>query len=624
MINRRTLVPIAVAIFAGGLLVGLFLRPGPPAAERTASTESSWYTCSMHPHIRQPEPGQCPICAMDLIAVDNLEPEHGQESTVTLSPHAVKLAEIVAVPVERKFVTAEIRMAGKVDFDEPGLHWVSTRVDGRLDRLYVDYVGVPVNAGDHLADLYSPQLLQGQGELLSAIASAAEPDSTGYARANVDSAQEKLRRWGLSDTQIQAIENRGRPTDHVTLLSPISGVVVQKQAVEGMYVKTGTQIYLVADLSKVWVKFDAYESDLAWLRYGQTVSFRTDAYPGKKFQGPITFIDPVLDPLTRTVKVRVILDNPDGLLKPDMFVHGVVESRVAGEGKVLAAELTGKWISPMHPEIVKDHPGKCDVCGMALQKAETLGYTEEQEEQAPLVIPATAPLITGKRAVVYVAQGTGRYEGRQITLGPRAGDHYLVRSGLEEGERVVVRGNFKIDSALQILAKPSMMNQPEARTPEFDVPELRIRLGQLAEEYYELQQALSQDQHEPDPERAARWRTILEADLAAEPDAPAQELWRGLTDRITRNSAELSATGEIEEARTAFAALSEALIEAVRRFGADSERPIYLLNCPMAFDGQGSHWLQAERPVANPYYGRRMFRCGQVEDNLAELRPSHE
>ncbi len=209
-------------------------------------------------------------------------------------------------------------------------------------------------------------------------------------------------------------------------------------------------------------QLDAYESDLAWLRYGQEVEFSTEAYPGEVFKGRVAFIDPVLNEATRTVKVRVNVSNEDGRLKPEMFVRAIVRSKIASGGRVLDASLAGKWISPMHPEIVKDEPGNCDVCGMPLVRAETLGYVtaEPSDTAKPLVIPVSAALLTGTRAIVYVQVPTAEeptYEGREIVLGPRAGDYYLVRSGLNEGELVVTNGNFKLDSALQISAKPSMM-----------------------------------------------------------------------------------------------------------------------------------------------------------------------
>jgi len=202
---------------------------------------------------------------------------------------------------------------------------------------------------------------------------------------------------------------------------------------------------------------------LQWLRYGQQVDFSTEAFPGETFHGRIAFIDPVLNPTTRTVKVRVNVDNSDERLKPEMFVRANVSARLATGGKVVDHDLAGKWVSPMHPEIIRDEPGACPVCGMDLVKTESLGFAQESSAnvEAPIVIPATAALLTGERAVVYVQEpNTDRptYTGRVVVLGPRAGADYIVESGLSEGDLVVVSGNFKIDSALQIQAKPSMMN----------------------------------------------------------------------------------------------------------------------------------------------------------------------
>jgi Cu(I)/Ag(I) efflux system membrane fusion protein len=320
-----------------------------------------------------------------------------------------------------------------------------------------------------MVKLYSPDLYTAQQELLQAKPSLVALQKSDIqslrdsALGTISSARERLRLWGLSVKQIAEIEERGTPEEHVTIYSPSSGLVIHRNAQEGMYVQTGTRIFTIADLSRVWVQLDAYESDLEWLRYGQKVSFEAEAYAGRKFTGRISFIDPVLDRKTRTVKVRVNVENDEGLLKPDMFVRAVVRSRITSGGPVMDASLAGKWLSPMHPEIVKDGPGKCDVCGMDLVPAEELGYVAARNatEDAPLVVPVAATLMTGTRAIVYVELPDTEeptYEGREVVLGPRAGDEYIVSHGLKEGELVVAEGNFQIDSALQIQAKPSMMN----------------------------------------------------------------------------------------------------------------------------------------------------------------------
>ncbi|MDA3877613.1 MAG: efflux RND transporter periplasmic adaptor subunit [Halothiobacillus sp.] len=473
----RASVIIGIILLAIGVAAGFMLRGG--KADELAKREQAMpgeagekkaelWTCSMHPQIHLPKPGKCPICGMTLIPLDTGSDDGGGLRELSVSESSAALMEIETAPVERRFVTANVRMVGKIDYDETRVSHITAWVAGRLDRLFVDYTGVPVKKGDHMVSIYSPELLSAQEELLQAIIAtkALERSDVSIVRemteATVVATREKLRLWGLTLEQITEIERRGKPDDHVTLYAPAGGIVIQKNVQEGMYVNTGTRIYTIADLSRMWVNLDAYESDLAWLRYGQHVEFTTVSYPGEVFTGTISFIHPVLDEATRTVKVRVNVSNEAGRLKPGMFVSAVAEAKVAMGGRIMDASLAGKWIGPMHPEILKDGPGMCDVCGMPLVRAESLGYVGAEPTAAdkPLVIPATAPLRTGKRAIVYVevpGKDKPTFSGREIVLGPRAGDYYLVSKGLEEGDRVVTKGNFLLDAELQIRAKPSMM-----------------------------------------------------------------------------------------------------------------------------------------------------------------------
>ncbi|WP_287439853.1 efflux RND transporter periplasmic adaptor subunit [Reinekea sp.] len=441
-----------------------------------AQAEAEVWSCSMHPHIQRDKPGQCPICGMDLIPVPQHETQNiagmdGMDAArkISVSPAQKALMRIETFPVERRFPIASLRLVGKVAYDETNLASITAWIPGRIDGLFVDYTGLKVQKGDHMVRLYSPELYSAQEELLQAIRGMAEISKSGLsslqasAEGTVAASRDKLRRWGLTAEQIKAIEKSGKPTEHVTIYSPASGVVIHKNAQEGMYVETGSRIFTIADLSSVWVQLDAYESDLQWLHYGQPVAFTTEAFPGETFEGRVAFIDPVLNPKTRTAKVRVNVDNSDQRLKPEMFVRANVSARLANDGKVVDEMLAGKWVSPMHPEIIRNTPGQCPVCGMELVTAESLGFTQivAADLSAPLVIPATAALLTGNRAIVYIeVPDTDRptYVGREVVLGPRAGEDYVVKSGLKVGDLVVVSGNFKIDSALQIQAKPSMMN----------------------------------------------------------------------------------------------------------------------------------------------------------------------
>jgi Cu(I)/Ag(I) efflux system membrane fusion protein len=441
----------------------------------------------------------------------------------------------------------------------------------------------------------------------------------------------------------------------MTIYSPMSGIVVHKNALEGKYVETGTRIYTIADLSRVWALVDAYESDLQWIRYGQEIEFTTESYPGETFKGIIAFIDPLLDPKTRTVKIRVNIENPDGKLKPEMFVRAILKSKLATKGKIIDPDLVGKWISPMHPEIVKDHPGKCDVCGMPLVRAESLGYVNAKDvnKKPPVVVPASAPLITGKRAIVYVqvAGQPGTFEGREVELGPRAGDYYLVRSGLSEGERVVVNGNFKIDSAIQIKAGPSMMNpegggtvpghrhdhdQPEhLQQAEADdqsntsVPKIRQlpetfleTMDRIYIDYFHIQNGFSHDNLEKAKINAKKLLQSLQSAEMKKLPQKVHEVWMQHSEMIKNSSTNISKASQIEDARYSFKKLSESLIILGKNYGS-KEHQLLVYHCPMAFDFEGANWIQNKKGVENPYFGSSMFECGTVTEILTENQ-NHE
>jgi Cu(I)/Ag(I) efflux system membrane fusion protein len=493
-----------------------------------------------------------------------------------------------------------------------------------------------------MVEIYSPELLTAQEELLQALQTVKELERSELAsmketaRKTVEAAREKLRLWELTAEQIEAIERRGVPIDRMTLYAPIGGIVIHKNALEGTYVNTGDRIYTIADLTRVWAKLDAYESDLEWLKHGQKADFETESEPGEVFKGTIAFIDPVLDARTRTVKVRVNVPNADGRLKPEMFVRAVVRSKVAAGGKVVAPDLVGKWMCPMHPEIVKDEAGTCDICGMPLRTTESLGYVsaDDAAQEVPLVIPASAPLITGERAVVYVKvpDKEGVFEGREIVLGPRAGDYYLVEEGLHEGELVVVNGNFKIDSALQIVARPSMMS-PESGAPapghhhgampaaaaaeKIKVPEaFQTQLHNLYRAYLKIQDALASD----DKDNAVRVVKAAGGALNAMDmkllEGEAHMKWMRHQANLGKAIKDMSDAGNIEAIRAGFALISEELPIAIRAFGLGVDQPVYVLKCPMAFDGRGATWLQAARETRNPYFGATMLQCGEVIETL--------
>ena len=611
-----------------------------PVSEKVAETR---WTCSMHPQIQQSEPGQCPICGMDLIPVHRDNSEEIGFAEIALSERARKLAQIRVGPVERKFVETEIRLVGKIDYDETGLAYITAWVPGRIDRMYVDYTGITVRKGDHMVDLYSPELVSTQQELLQTIHSVNQTNA-GMLKENIQSIRERLRLWGLTGRQIKDIEESGKVTEQVTINAPMSGVVIAREGLEGMYVNKGTRLYTIADLSTVWLFLEAYESDIQWVRYGQDVTFTTEAYPGEKFTGKIAFIDPVLDNKTRTVKIRVNVNNQGAKLKPGMFVRAMVHSRIAAGGKVINPDLSDKWVCPMHPDIIKNSAGNCDICGMSVVKAESLGYISASEmiKTASLVIPATAPLITGERAVVYVqiSGQEGVFEGREVTLGPRAGDYYIVEDGLKEGELVVTHGNFKIDSAIQIQAGPSMMN-PEGgivstgheqhgastykslkkKRPETEVsdklpPAFLKQLDAIYDAYFDLQAALSHDHSENIQRYADKIAQGVRSVEMRLLKGTTHTAWMEIQHTIKEQASIMSEANDLDDARPIFKMLSESMIHLAQKFGSSGKQPVLLFHCPMAFENKGADWLQNREGSENTYFGGKMFKCGNQEKDL--------
>ncbi len=586
-----------------------------------AGADATVWTCSMHPQIQQVEPGACPICGMDLIPLEP-DSEAGEgPRTLRMSEASRSLAAIQTAPVQRDYPEAEIRLAGKLDYDETREKSLTARFPARIEELFVNFTGIRVRQGDHLAKVYSPNLLTAQRELLTA--HRANPDSL-MTRA----AREKLRLWDLLPGQIDAILESGKASDHFVLKAPMGGIVVAKHVNEGNYVQTGEPLFKIVDLSVLWAYLDAYETDLPWLRYGQDVAFSVESFPGETFHGQIAFIEPLVDPKTRTIPVRVNVPNDGIRLKPGMFVRGIVQSRLDGEGRVHAPEFAGKWISPMHPEVVKDGPGSCDVCGMDLVPAEELGYAESETGPAPLVIPASAVLRTGKRAVVYIeipdAEQTA-FEGREIVLGPRAGERFIVMAGLDVGERVVSNGAFKIDSALQIKARPSMMN-PEgggsvpghrhgdsgatanghsAHAADASLEVSGLEAVAILDRYFELQAALAADDLDASKEALKSMMSIS-----------------GHSGALPGLIHSMLAADSLEAMRKPhFETLSNALVEAARRDPSSMPENLMIMHCPMVYSDRGADWLQVSEPLQNPYFGAMMLRCGEVTGKIQSMMP---
>jgi len=626
--NWKLVLIVAVAAFLLGLAIsgngdaGTTDAHSKPGHDHAHDTGATIWTCSMHPQIRMNEPGQCPICGMDLIPAADKETETGPRE-LKLSDTARKLAEIETAPIVRKPAIHEVRMVGKVAYDETREKTISAWIGGRIDNMFVDYTGAFVRKGDPLVSLYSPDLYAAQQELLQALKSDRER-GTAVTRKRLVAARKKLQLLGLSRDQISRVETTGQLSTHVTIRSPLSGIVIHRGVVEGSYVKTGQPMYRVADLSQVWLELDAYESDIQWVREGQDVRFHVEAYPGRTFDGKVVFVDPILNPKTRTIRVRANVPNEAGLLKPDMFAHAVVEARLDERGEVTA-----------------DGAGPAD----------------------PLIVPASAPLITGTRAVVYVAVSDqpGVFEGREIVLGPRADGGYVVLEGLKEGDRVVVKGNFKIDSELQIQAKPSMMyaeggapmsghnhgnmkmgaGKTSEKAPDMDAGQAKkdhaagetdvdgtkpvIRSGPAREAldavltaYFEAADALSLDKADVAAQAGRKIAATLDGLSMNGMDPTLHKAWMPHHGKLQAAARLLAQSGTLDDARKAFKNLSDELVRLLGAVDYRGSHAVYRYHCPMAFDSKGADWLQETEGTANPYFGSKMFKCGSLEERIAE------
>lgn len=414
LLNKREIIIITITLFSGLFLGWIFFHNSGNSVEVSKdhdhsdeAVETIW-TCSMHPQIRQNKPGLCPICAMDLVqsASESNDDENISPDEIQLSESAIKLADIQTTIVKAGIPENKVYLLGKVKADERNIAQLTARIGGRIEKLFINYTGQKVTKGQKLATIYSPDLVNAQQELIEAYQ---------YRTTNPDfykAIRSKLKLWDLSEAQISSIEDASEPIMYFEILSPISGTVTLRHVALGDYVKEGSALFEVIDLSKVWIMFDAYESDLAWIQVGDKIDFNLQSLPGEEYSGKVAYIDPFIDAQSRTAKVRVEIANPKQKLKPEMFANGILESNIANNSN-------------------------------------------------EILIPKTAMLWTGKRAVVYVKvpdRKNNSFLYREITLGAEAGNFYVVKKGLNQGEEIAVNGVFKIDAAAQLAGKPSMMN----------------------------------------------------------------------------------------------------------------------------------------------------------------------
>ena len=572
---------MAIALGLGIAIGAIF--PGSEGHETVANHEdhahelnaAGEWTCSMHPQVRQPEPGACPFCGMDLIPVENSEEE--DLAVLKMSKAAMQLANIQTTEVQPENTKKSLLLNGRVMVDERRVKTQTTHFGGRIEVLYKDFTGDTITRGQKVASLYSPELLAAQEELIEA--KKLENSNPVLLQA----ARKKLRYWKISDAQVKSIEDSKEPMRNFDLLADFSGVVTAKMVKTGDHLHEGDPLLQITDLSTLWVVFEVYEKDLAQVQPGDVIHFSN---PGlsEELEAVISFISPRVNPKTRVVQVRGEVNNQKGLLKPDMFVSAKLNSN---QGRTL-------------------------------------------------VVPKSAVLWTGKRSVVYVQKGNQpEFELHEITTGSSTGSAYQVLEGLSSGEKVVTNGAFTIDAEAQLRGKTSMMN-PAATVEkpkntvfeEVQLPAVvnlqavagetfKNQLMGLSMEYLKLKDLMVEGNG-----RDIRKASVLVKEKLASINQPAnaraQAHWQSLIEPMKASLNLTITTVNSDAQRLQFINLSKALINAIQSFGTNDEQPLYVQFCPMANNKRGATWVSRKKEIINPYFGDAMLHCGSVEEVITK------
>tara|TARA_R110000796_G_scaffold67734_4_gene155428 strand:+ start:28646 stop:30433 length:1788 start_codon:yes stop_codon:yes gene_type:complete len=591
--ETKKIISIAVTTLFVGLLLGWFFFGGSKNTtvdehqhDSEMVGETIW-TCSMHPQIRQNEPGDCPICGMELIPLENDDNSELDPMAISMSPTAMQLANVATAIVGKTKPVKSVRLNGKVKADERSVYSQSSHIPGRIEKLMVNFTGEYVNKGQVIASIYSPDLVNAQEELFEA-RKIVETEPLLF-----NSAKEKLKNWKLTDKQIAQILESGVVKEELPILADISGYVTEKKVNLGDYVMKGMAIYEIANLNNVWILFDVYESDMAWVKKGDAVNFTVQSLPGESFKGKISYIDPVIDPMTRVAKARVEINNSGLKLKPEMFVSGTVE-----------AEL------PIKSEAI--------------------------------IVPKTSVMWTGQRSVVYIKNTTAKgvnFMMRDVTLGPALGDGFVVNDGLQEGEEIAINGTFSIDASAQLAGKPSMMNpeggpamtghnhgggaMPATNGTPNKTAAKKVSVSQKAKdalkplftEYLSMKDALTNDNLENAKKAGSNILKTVDGLNMALFTGESHNVWMGLSSDLKNTLQHVQHFKTLEEIRKAFQQVSNIIIGLETSFNPNDEA-LYVMHCPMANNNKGADWVSTSKEVKNPYYGQSMPTCGEVTKEI--------
>ncbi|WP_228851250.1 efflux RND transporter periplasmic adaptor subunit [Aegicerativicinus sediminis] len=563
------IIALAIGLLMGYVFFGGKVDEHDHEAAESKSTEM--WTCSMHPQIMQPEPGNCPICGMELIPADNSSSQ-GNPNAFKMTETAMALSNIQTNKVEGEIGESNINrveLSGKIVTNEEENSVQVSYFSGRIEKLNVNVTGETVRVGQLIATVYSPELFAAQQELLTA-ANLKKSQPALY-----DAVRNKLKLWKLSDQQIDAIEASGKVQEKFPVYATVSGTVTEKLVAEGDQISKGQALFRVSNLSSLWADFDVYENQIEFFKKGQSLSISTNAYPNKQYSAKVSFIDPMLNSSSRTTTLRAELNNKEGELKPGMFVKAKVELP-----------------SPTSTET--------------------------------LTIPSTAILWTGKRSVVYVKTDPNhpQFEMREVTLGSKIGDNYIILNGLTVGEEIVTNGTFTVDAAAQLQGKPSMMNMKGNKKNEFETltftevnETLKNKLYSAVEAYITLKNGLVDSNAEIAGKSANELSTaiskIIDDQINSEEE---RSFLNSKKEEIHTLANNISKTTNLDGMRTLFKPLSKDIIELVKAIGINHD--IYEQYCPMADNNKGGYWLSKEKEIRNPYFGEAMLNCGEIKDTL--------
>ncbi len=544
------------------------------------AADKQLYQCSMHPNIVSDKPGNCPICGMELQPVRKADaagiPGRG---AVDLTDQQRQLVNIRTVAVKTSNVDRSVRAVGVVTYDQSKVADLNSRVMGWVEKLFVDTPGAHVEAGQPLMELYSPDLYSAKQDFLLAWRNARKAKGArgeyGATRASgadsvLESARKRLELFGITDEQINALETSGTAKPTMEIVAPFAGTVLQKEVVAGKMIQPTAMLYRIADLSRVWVEAEIYEYELPLVKVGQQAEVTLTAYPDRTFTGKVDFIYPYLQGQTRTAKIRVVLDNPDGVLKPDMYANVELKADLGRE----------------------------------------------------LVIPASALFDTGKRQYVFVQQEKGLFVPKEIQLGPKVGDDFVVRKGLATGEKVVVNGNFLLDSESQLKAAASGSSEADnktdaAQTEAAPLPKAAAPVATaVIDAYKRMYEPLTRDSTAGVFEAAADFKKQLDRlkDPALAPPQRAEDFAKQLN-IIERCATAFRAGEDLTEARKQFGELSSALVDLFKAYPPPLAAPLTVFHCPM-WKQSRADWMQADATAKNPFMGTAMTSCGEAQGQI--------